>query len=366
MLFAYSRVSEIGGEATIETVYRAAEAVHVFCGVTDPLLLLDRQQRVYVNSNCIARPAFPLFGSGHTYRTLTGTSDLDITVDVRSNGALLEFPSTYAESVLLVSGIAGYGWHDDVFEFPDAARTATTLVSSAAERVAIGMASYQITGSPRLPDAAEGRQIIVTVGTESHTFDLADLREKPALASVGPALSDANAITWTAGGVEYLIARRDNGEFLFSADTVGDYSITIVDSAIDTSTLTALSAAATTISDADGFAGVEPGDVLKIDDELMIVSAKGTSPAFTVVRGIAGTTAVAHAAGSEVRRLRPPFMLSDGAAKVGEGILARKRVPTSGAGRPQFRDGKKQTVQIDIYAGANDDLRQFVALGRPF
>ena len=120
-------------------------------------------------------------------------------------------------------------------EFEASLRREKDIVRGAQVAVAVGLASYALPGAPKLPDADADREVIVTIGSnDPFTFDLAALLAKPALASVGPALSSSNAVEWTQGGVTYLIARRSGtGEFLIGADTVGDYSVTLVDSVVD-------------------------------------------------------------------------------------------------------------------------------------
>lgn len=131
-------------------------------------------------------------------------------------------------------------------EFEASLRHESDIVRTATVAVAIGLASYAIPGAPKLPGADADRELIITVGTnESITIDLSALLAKPAVASVGPALSSTNAVEWTAGGVTYLLARRaGTGEFLFGADTVGSYSVTIVDSVVDVSPFARRSTAA--------------------------------------------------------------------------------------------------------------------------
>lgn len=126
-------------------------------------------------------------------------------------------------------------------EFEAALRFETDIVRAARVVVAVGDASYAIPDAPRLPSADADRELIVTVtrrtgnvGTDVQRFDLTALAAKPALASVGPQLSTSNAVEWTGGGVTYYLARRSGtNEFLFGADTIGTYSVTIQDSVVD-------------------------------------------------------------------------------------------------------------------------------------
>ena len=125
-------------------------------------------------------------------------------------------------------------------------RHESDIARGAQVAVAIGGASYALPGAPKLPGADADRELIMTIGTnDPFTIDLAALLAKPALPSVGPALSSTNAVEWTQGGVTYLLARRGGtGEFLFGADTVGDYTVTIVDSVVDVSPFARRSSAA--------------------------------------------------------------------------------------------------------------------------
>lgn len=119
-------------------------------------------------------------------------------------------------------------------EFEAAGRYEKDIVRNAAVTVAIGDASYAIPGAPKVPVADPDRELVVTVGGVARRLDLSALLVKPALGSVGLQLSSSNAVSWTAGGVTYFLARRSGtGEFLFGADTIGAYTVTIEDSLID-------------------------------------------------------------------------------------------------------------------------------------
>ena len=109
MQFCYTRLAAVDGSPTFDTLVEAAAAVDLFCGVTQPLLLMRRTQRVYINRECVAIPAFPLSGT-QTYRVPGEDSDItDIEVTQRHGGTLAVFPRKYAGTEIDVSGYSGYG-----------------------------------------------------------------------------------------------------------------------------------------------------------------------------------------------------------------------------------------------------------------
>lgn len=134
MRFTYCRASRVHGDGVdFAALERAAEEIHRFCLVDEPLVLMQRTQRVAINSACDARPQYPLSGTGHTYRQPGGSVDLSITVDVRGSGRVLTFPSTYANGEMDVTGLAGFGWTESAFALVGAlASDAVTLAETAA------------------------------------------------------------------------------------------------------------------------------------------------------------------------------------------------------------------------------------------
>lgn len=126
-------------------------------------------------------------------------------------------------------------------EFEDALRTQTTLVSQASIRVAAGNQALPVLNGLTpitLPDLLPDRQAKTTIHLVSvaknatFNFDLQALYNKPATSS-GLQLSSTNAVQQTAEGVLFSFARTSNNQILFSADTIGDYNVTIVDDLID-------------------------------------------------------------------------------------------------------------------------------------
>ena len=130
-------------------------------------------------------------------------------------------------------------------EFEAALRQRTNIVSNASVTVTSGTVNVRIPGNPSLPDAKEDRAIIATVNPPNGTpvtqrFDLSNLYAKPAIPSFTglTTLSTSNAEAFnvgTDGNVYFarLTVAGQNDQFLFSADTVGNYVITLQDDVID-------------------------------------------------------------------------------------------------------------------------------------
>ena len=118
-----------------------------------------------------------------------------------------------------------------------ALRTESDLVSSAAMTQATSNALARLPGDPVIPVAAGqtlfDREFLVKVGSGSfHRFTYAELLAKPIQTNGGQA-EIANAIQYSEGGNTYSIAHEGgSNRWLFAADNIGDYQITIKDSPI--------------------------------------------------------------------------------------------------------------------------------------
>ena len=122
-------------------------------------------------------------------------------------------------------------------EFEQALRTSANVIREHLVNVAITNAAYLLAGNPTWPAAGDDREIIVTFrpvpgSNETVTFDLSTLLALPAVGQSQP-LSASNAIEHTEGAVKYYFARTATNQILFSADSIGDYYLTINDHEID-------------------------------------------------------------------------------------------------------------------------------------
>ena len=166
-------------------------------------------------------------------------------------------------------------------EFEAALRYEAPLVTGAGVTVALGDAAYRIPGNPKLPDVEPGRQIVVRVTNGGQLrFNLASLRNKPAISTIPTQLSSTNAVQWSNGGVLYQVARHSDGEFLFSADTIGAYSVTIIESSVALQPGARRSATNPTISerarDAVGSALVAGEDLSDADIDVTVNDSANT------------------------------------------------------------------------------------------
>ena len=119
-------------------------------------------------------------------------------------------------------------------------RRETALVTNASVTVGGGNNPTQIPGRPQVPAADGDREIVVSVASPAARvrFDLTALTGKPAVdlaASPSPTLSTTNAVAFASndGNTQFFVARGTTGEFLFSADGSGTFSVTITDSVVD-------------------------------------------------------------------------------------------------------------------------------------
>lgn len=139
------------------------------------------------------------------------------------------------------STVVGLGEFEAALRRTRSIRTVTPVtIQNAAATLA-----QPITGTPLVPATDPDAELIVTVNGTAQRFDLSALLAKPAQRHT-QALSSANAVEWTSGGVQYFIARSDDthSQFLFSADTSGTYQVAIDLSEIDVETWARRSSAA--------------------------------------------------------------------------------------------------------------------------
>ena len=94
---------------------------------------------------------------------------------------------------------------------------------------------------------------------------------------------------------------------------------------------------------------VAPGDVLRIDEELLRVEASVNSTTLTVVRGVGGTVAVDHRFGASVRRLFVPADLNQAAMVIAKRWAATVLAP--GAGSYQTADGSPASPGLTYNLG---------------
>ena len=124
-------------------------------------------------------------------------------------------------------------------EFEAALRTARDVLTAVNVTIQNGAATLgvPIMGTPEVPGADPDRELVLTTAPGGALrFDLSALLAKPAVAHAAT-LSSSNAVVFTAGGVEYFLARSTDSpsQFLFSADTAGTYNVAITESSIDLS-----------------------------------------------------------------------------------------------------------------------------------
>lgn len=127
-------------------------------------------------------------------------------------------------------------------EFEDALRVSETIVMSARVVVATAEQAVEIPGKPELPSRTPDREVVVMVtatniDTATARFDLSALLAKPVV-EAGSAINSTNGVLFdNTGGARndnnrYLVGRNAAGEFVFGADTVDTYGVTIQDSAV--------------------------------------------------------------------------------------------------------------------------------------
>ena len=120
--------------------------------------------------------------------------------------------------------------------FEAALRTRERLLLSESIQVAIADAAYD--ARQDLLGSDDDRDIIIKTANPAseYKFKMKTLND---LAGVDQAtqLTNSNALTWSSddGNVEFFIAKGRNGHFLFSADSVGTYSVSIDHDSVDLS-----------------------------------------------------------------------------------------------------------------------------------
>ena len=121
-------------------------------------------------------------------------------------------------------------------EFEEGLRHDTALATRANITIASGNAAGEVSGRPQVPPQEGDRELTASVVSPagSQRFDLSALYNKPAV-NIGDTLSSSNAVEFTSddGNTQYFIARGTTGEFLFSADSSGDFQVSLVDHATD-------------------------------------------------------------------------------------------------------------------------------------
>lgn len=125
---------------------------------------------------------------------------------------------------------------ESAVEFEAALRSDVTLLNAYAITTAFSNTSYRV-ANQALPSAETERELEVRVGgdgTASTRFDLATLAARPTISHPAQ-LSAANSQVWEdANGDSYYLAHAGNGQLYFSADNPGSYTITLIDSRLNT------------------------------------------------------------------------------------------------------------------------------------